>query len=69
LVRAPRLSVLPPLDTLEFGKRFSDHMLEIDYNMATGWAKPRIMPMGDIKVHPASPVLHYAVGCFEGLKV
>ncbi|KAF4727451.1 branched-chain-amino-acid aminotransferase, partial [Perkinsus olseni] len=30
---APRLSVLPPLDTLEFGKKFSDHMLEIDYNM------------------------------------
>ncbi|KAF4736628.1 branched-chain-amino-acid aminotransferase, partial [Perkinsus olseni] len=29
----------------------------------------RIMPMGDIKVHPASHVLHYAVQCFEGTKV
>ncbi|KAF4673717.1 hypothetical protein FOL47_010198 [Perkinsus chesapeaki] len=66
---APRLSALPPLDTLEFGKKFSDHMLEIDYNLVNGWGTPRIVPMGNLSVHPASHVLHYAVQCFEGTKV
>ena len=54
--------------TLGFGKVFSDHMLEIDWNAEYGWCSPLIRPYGDITISPAASALHYGLQCFEGMK-
>ena len=43
-----------------FGKHFSDHMLLCNWDKDEGWAKPKIVPFGDISVSPAMSALHYA---------
>ncbi len=59
---------MPAEDTLGFGKVFSDHMFVMDYEMGRGWHNARIVPFGNISLHPASTVLHYGAEIFEGLK-
>ncbi len=59
---------MPPEKELGFGKVFTDHMLIVDYNDKQGWHDARILPFGNISVHPASTVLHYGAEIFEGLK-
>ena len=54
--------------TLGFGQVFSDHMFIMDYEMGKGWGNARIVPFGNISLHPASTVLHYGSEIFEGLK-
>jgi branched-chain amino acid aminotransferase len=54
-------------DNLPFGKHFSDHMLEMDYDNGA-WQAPRIVPFGNIEIHPATSALHYGQSIFEGLK-
>ena len=61
-------SEMPPEDKLGFGKVFTDHMLIVDWEEGKGWFDARIEPFGDIRVHPASTVLHYGAEIFEGLK-
>ena len=61
-------SVLPPEESLGFGKVFTDHMFIMDYDEAQGWHNKRIVPFGNISLHPASTVLHYGAEIFEGLK-
>lgn len=58
----------PDFNRLKFGHHFTDHMLTIDWTESKGWDKPRIHPLEDLKIHPASKVLHYAVELFEGIK-
>jgi len=53
---------------LVFGREFTDHMLEIEWNQKDGWGKPKIVPFHDLVLHPASSCLHYALECFEGMK-
>ncbi len=53
---------------LGFGKYFTDHMFVMEYNKAEGWHNARIVPFGNISLHPASTVLHYGSEIFEGLK-
>ena len=53
---------------LGFGKIFTDHMLLIDYNKETGWHDARVVPFGNLTLHPASTVLHYSQEIFEGAK-
>ncbi|HPF87105.1 MAG TPA: branched-chain amino acid aminotransferase [Candidatus Limiplasma sp.] len=53
---------------LGFGKIFTDHMLLIDYNEGIGWHDARIVPFGNLSLHPASTVLHYSQEIFEGAK-
>ncbi len=53
---------------LGFGKHFSDHMFVMDYEQGRGWYDARIVPFGNISLHPASTVLHYGAEIFEGLK-
>lgn len=55
-------------DKLGFGKFFSDHMFIMDYEYTKGWHNARIVPFGNISLHPASTVLHYGSEIFEGLK-
>jgi branched-chain amino acid aminotransferase len=58
--------VLP--ESLGFGKIFTDHMFEMDYNEKNGWHNPTIRPVEDLPVHPASMFIHYGQAVFEGLK-
>lgn len=53
---------------LQFGRAFSDHLLEIDWDEKTGWHDPVIKPYGDFHISPAATVLHYGIECFEGMK-
>uniref|UniRef100_A0A1I7Y794 Branched-chain-amino-acid aminotransferase n=1 Tax=Steinernema glaseri TaxID=37863 RepID=A0A1I7Y794_9BILA len=58
----------PPVDTLKFGHNFSDHMMEVDWNVNSGWTRPAISPLHNLSLHPGAKVLHYAVELFEGMK-
>ena len=51
-----------------FGKFFTDHMVSIDWDAATGWHDAGLIPYGPIQLDPAAAVLHYAQEIFEGLK-
>ncbi len=59
---------MPPDNELGFGKCFSDHMFVMEYESGKGWYNARIVPFGNISLHPASTVLHYGAEIFEGLK-
>ena len=58
----------PEASTLGFGKFFTDHMFMMDYSREEGWHDARIIPFGNLSLHPASTVLHYGSEIFEGLK-
>ena len=53
---------------LGFGKIFTDHMFICDWDTEKGWHDARIVPFGDLLLHPATTALHYALEVFEGLK-
>ena len=57
-----------PTKDLGFGAYFSDHMFIMDYDRANGWHDARIVPFGNISMHPAATVFHYGSEIFEGLK-
>ncbi len=57
-----------PTENLGFGKYFTDHMFVMDYVAGEGWGEGRIVPFGDISLHPAATVFHYGAEVFEGLK-
>ena len=59
---------LPDDAQLGFGQIFTDHMFNMDYTPESGWHNPRIEPYGPIVMDPATMVLHYGQGIFEGLK-
>lgn len=54
-------------ENLPFGKVFTDHMFIADYKDGQ-WQDCRIVPFGDLSLHPATFVLHYGQSIFEGLK-
>jgi branched-chain amino acid aminotransferase len=43
-------------------------MLTIKYTNKDGWGAPVIHPFENLKVHPFSSGLNYAIQCYEGLK-
>ena len=51
-----------------FGRYFTDHMVLIDYEVGAGWHDPRVVPYGPFTMDPATMILHYGQGIFEGLK-
>ena len=58
-----------PKDTdLACGTDFTDHMFLVDFEDEKGWYDPRIEPYGPLTLDPATAVLHYGQGLFEGLK-
>lgn len=57
-----------PKEELTFGTTFTDHMLICDWDAEAGWLAPRIVPFGDMPMHPAVSSLHYALQAFEGMK-
>ncbi len=54
-------------NNLGFGKYFTDHMLEADWENGE-WHNVRIRPYEALNFLPAFSVLHYAQTIFEGLK-
>ena len=54
-------------NNLQFGRVFSDHMLEMTYKDGE-WSEPEIKPYGPITVEPSLHALHYGQAIFEGMK-
>lgn len=55
------------LDNPGFGKIFTDHMLEMEYEDGY-WKQPVIKPYGPVEITPALNTLHYGQSVFEGTK-
>ena len=51
-----------------FGKYYTDHMVICEWNEATGWDEPEIIPYGPLSLDPATAVFHYGQEIFEGMK-
>ena len=66
--KAETLKEKPDENNLGFGTIFTDHMFNMDYNPDKGWHNPRIEPYHALTMDPATMVLHYGQGVFEGLK-
>ncbi|MBS1932536.1 MAG: branched-chain amino acid aminotransferase [Bacteroidetes bacterium] len=54
-------------DNLPFGKYFTDHMLEVDYENGE-WKTPEIKPYQALSLEPSIAALHYGQAIFEGIK-
>lgn len=57
-----------PTEVKGFGQQFTDHMFVMDFDKGIGWHDARIVPFGNITLHPAATVFHYGAEVFEGLK-
>lgn len=68
IVKTDAPKAKPDASTLGFGGEFSDHMFLMNWNANDGWHNARIVPFGNLSIHPASTVLHYGSEIFEGLK-
>lgn len=55
------------LENLPFGKFFSDHMLEADYENGE-WKNVEIKPYQPLLLNPSIAALHYGQAIFEGIK-
>ncbi|KAF5484535.1 Branched-chain-amino-acid aminotransferase [Colletotrichum siamense] len=49
-------------------KATTDHMITVSWTSAKGWENPKLVPYGPIPLMPSANVIHYATGCFEGMK-
>ncbi len=55
------------LENLSFGKYFTDHMLEADYENGE-WKNIEIKPYQPLLLEPSTSALHYGQSIFEGIK-
>jgi len=55
------------MDDLPFGKYFTDHMLEVDYEDGS-WGEATIKPYQPISFDPSLAAIHYGQSIFEGIK-
>lgn len=55
------------LENLPFGKYFTDHMLEADYEKGE-WKSVEIKPYQPLILEPSLAALHYGQAIFEGIK-
>lgn len=56
-----------PLENIPFGKFFTDHMLEADYENGE-WKNVEIKPYQPLVLSPSVAALHYGQAIFEGIK-
>src|SRR5213594_3052586 len=68
ITRATAKKPKPRDSELTFGTVFTDHMFVMDFQEEKGWYDPRIEPYGPFSLDPATAILHYAQGIFDGLK-
>lgn len=47
----------------------TDHMVLARWKRGVGWSNPELTPYGPLSLMPTASCLHYAIECFEGLKV
>ena len=52
-----------------FGKQFTDHMFQVDWNSTDGWGRPRIVPYEQLKICTTASSLHYGISAFEGISM
>jgi branched-chain amino acid aminotransferase len=55
------------LENIPFGKYFTDHMLEVDYEDGE-WKTAEIKPYQPLLLSPSLAALHYGQAIFEGVK-
>ncbi len=55
------------LENIPFGKYFTDHMLEVDYEDGE-WKNAEIKPYQSLLLEPSLAALHYGQAIFEGVK-
>ena len=55
------------LDNIPFGRYFTDHMLEADYENGE-WKNVEIKPYQPLLLEPSTAALHYGQAIFEGIK-
>ena len=55
------------LENIPFGRYFTDHMLEADYENGE-WKTPEIKPYQALMFEPSLAVFHYGQAIFEGIK-
>ncbi len=55
------------LENVPFGKYFTDHMLEVDYENGA-WKTAEIKPYQPLSLAPSCAALHYGQAIFEGVK-
>lgn len=55
------------LENIPFGKYFTDHMLEVDYEDGE-WKTPEIKPYQPLLMEPSLAAIHYGQAIFEGIK-
>lgn len=55
------------LDNIPFGKYFTDHMLEVDYEDGE-WKTVEIKPYQPLLMEPSMAAIHYGQAIFEGVK-
>lgn len=55
------------LENIPFGKFFSDHMLEVDYEDGE-WKTVEIKPYQPLLMEPSMAAIHYGQAIFEGIK-
>ena len=55
------------LEDIPFGKYFTDHMLEVDYEDGE-WKTVEIKPYQPLVLSPSLAALHYGQAIFEGIK-
>jgi len=55
------------LENIPFGKYFTDHMLEVDYEDGE-WKTVEIKPYQPLLLEPSLAALHYGQAIFEGIK-
>ena len=56
-----------PLENIPFGRYFTDHMLEADYENGE-WKNVEIKPYQPLLLDPSLAALHYGQAIFEGIK-
>lgn len=67
ITRAERSKLQDIPDNLPFGKYFTDHMLEADYENGE-WKNVEIKPYQPLVLSPSVAALHYGQAIFEGIK-
>lgn len=55
------------LENIPFGKYFTDHMLEVDFEDGE-WKNAEIKPYQPLLLDPSTAALHYGQAIFEGIK-
>ncbi len=56
-----------PVEEIQFGKEYSDHMLVSDFKNGS-WQNTEIKPFQNLSLSPATSFMHYGQAIFEGIK-